>query len=109
LKPPRVHECPACGFRPERQPGVASEDGELVEITNSKTKLTTVIEKQSWYSQLLHIERARGYKRGWADNQYRHKFGVWPRCFSLVTAEPTPEVLNYVKSRLIAFAKRRAA
>jgi superfamily II DNA or RNA helicase len=109
LKPPKVHECPACGFRPVRQSGIDTEEGELVEITRQNKERTTASEKQSWYSQLLHIERARGYKRGWAANQYRNKFGAWPRGLNEVSAEPGGEVLNFVKSRLIAFAKRRAA
>jgi len=109
LKPAKVHMCPSCGFKPERQPGVEVEEGELIEITGSKKAPMTVAEKQSWYSQFLHIQRARGYKRGWAGNLYRQKFGSWPRGLSEVTTEPTGVVENYVKSRQIAFAKRRAA
>jgi hypothetical protein len=108
LKPPRVNVCPACGFKAERQPGVESEEGELVEITGPKMGPLTVADKQSWYSQLLHIQRTRGYKSGWAGNYYRQKFGSWPRGLSEVTTEPSGEVLNYVKSRFIAFAKGRA-
>jgi hypothetical protein len=88
---------------------IITEEGDLVEITTPKTKLITVAEKQSWYSQLRHIGQARGYRSGWADNQYKHKFGEWPRGLNGMTAEPTGEVLNYVRSRQIAFAKRRVA
>jgi superfamily II DNA or RNA helicase len=109
VKPAKAHICPACGFKPERQSGIESIDGDLIEITAAGRAVIGRAEKQSWYSQLLHIERARGYKSGWAANQYRQKFGAWPRGLSEVTTDPTGEVLNYVKSRLIAFAKRRAA
>jgi superfamily II DNA or RNA helicase len=109
LKPPKVDECPACGFKPVRQSGMEPEDGALVEITRPTKNGVTAAEKQSWYSQLLQIERARGYKRGWAGHQYRHKFGDWPRGLNDTVLEPTGEVLNYIKSRQIAFAKRRAA
>ncbi len=108
LKPAKVPICPACGFKPERQTSVEMQEGELVELRGG-TKEPTKAEKQYWYSQLVQIGRNRGFKHGWAANQYRQKFGAWPRGISEVPAEPTPEVLNYVKSRMIAYAKRQAA
>ena len=108
LKPAKVLVCPACGFKPERQAAVDAVDGELVEVRGAK-KAFSQAEKQSWYSQLLQIGRERGYKAGWVANQYREKFGVWPRGVCEMPAEPTAEVRNFVKSRMIAYAKRRAA
>jgi DNA repair protein RadD len=105
IKPAKIRTCPACGFEPERQPNVEMKDGELVQI-RGETRLITTAEKQHWYSQLLHIERSRGYKRGWAAHQYRQKFKIWPRGLLEVQLEPAPQVLNWIKSRLIAFKEK---
>src|SRR5690606_5541450 len=40
LKPPKARECPHCGFVPERFSEIETEDGELVEITRSKPKVS---------------------------------------------------------------------
>lgn len=109
LRPAKVTKCPACGFKAERQCEVEVEDGELVEfgaVASAKVKVSTA-EKQAWYSMLLKIADDRGYKPGWSANQYRQRFSTWPRGLSELRANPSPEVSNYVKSRMIAYAKGR--
>ena len=106
LKPPKVAQCPSCGFKPEPRTDVEHEDGELSELT-PKRKQVDKATKQLWYSGFLRVAQERGYKKGWAANQYRQKFGVWPRGLDEYSTEPTPEVRNYVKASLIRFAKRR--
>lgn len=108
LKPPKVRDCPVCGFQPDRQSGIVCEDGELFEMTPARAKADRA-EKQRWYSMLWHIARSRGYQSGWVSNKYREKFGVWPRDLSGHVIEPTADVWRWVKSRQIAFAKRTAA
>jgi superfamily II DNA or RNA helicase len=112
LKPPKVHECPACGFRPERTSKIEEEDGELVEVTRAKVKADKA-EKQSWHAQLRSISQARGYASGWVANTYRKRFGVWPRGLDEYrTAPPSQEVRNFVLGMNIRFKKgqeRRAA
>lgn len=103
MKPPKVHACPSCGFKAERQSDVEVEAGELVQIRVRRR------DKQSVYSQLLYIALERGYKTGWAANQYRKKFGRWPRGLSDHCIEPTPEIASWVKSQQIRYAKRRVA
>ena len=49
----------------------------------------------------------RPYSRGWASHKYREFFGVWPQGLRDVPATPTQELLNWIKSRDIAFAKGR--
>lgn len=107
LKPPKVSACPSCGFKPERQSTVEVEEGELVAIAPSKAKVTQA-DKQAWYSQLLHIQRDRKRSAGWVAHSYRDKFGVWPRGLAETPATPSPEVIGFVKSKDIRFAKRRA-
>lgn len=98
--------CPACGHDRKPFSGIEYVEGELVELT-PKAKAPTMEEKQVFFSGLLWIARDRGYKSGWAANQYREKFKVWPRGLSEIPSPPTQSVQNYVKSRAIAWAKRR--
>jgi hypothetical protein len=56
------------------------------------------------------IGEERAYKPTWAAVQYKEKFGAWPQWgASPRPIEPTPEVRSWVRSRLIAYAKRRVA
>ena len=105
VKPPKVHACPSCGFAPERQSNVETIDGDLVK--QDRRKPITKDTKQHVFSQLLFIERQRAYRHGWAANQYRSIFEVWPRGLNEVPATPTQEILNKVKANQIAYSKRR--
>jgi len=107
MKPAKVHVCPKCGFAPERQSDVATVEGELVK--QERKKPITKDAKQHVYSQLLFIEQHRGYRYGWAANQYRSIFDVWPRGLNEVTATPSQEVLNKVRANQIAYSKRKEA
>lgn len=104
MRPAGVHACPKCGFAPERRSDVETVDGQLVK--QERKKPVTKDAKQHVFSQLLFIERKRGYRHGWAANQYRSMFDVWPRGLNEVVATPTQEVLNKVRANQIAFAKR---
>jgi DNA repair protein RadD len=65
------------------------------------------IEKDLWHGALIKISRQKGYKPGWAAHKFREKFGVWPTLNHPPEREPTVEIINWVKSRNIAFAKAR--
>lgn len=106
LKPPKTHECPVCGFKPEKRSEIKEEAGELVEVTRGKIK-AGMDEKQSWLSQLNVIAKEKGYKRGWVANTYRKKFGVWPRGLNdWLEEKPTATVRNYVLGMNIRYSKR---
>jgi DNA repair protein RadD len=109
LKPPRTSVCPACGFKAEAIDTVGVVDGELVEITgHKKTETASKTEKATFYAQLLWYAESRGYSNGWAAHKFREKYEVWPNSFKDVsTAQPTPEVLSWIKSRQIAWAKSK--
>lgn len=102
-----VHVCPSCNFAPTRQSDVEVAEGELVKIDRKGKRPATHDVKQHVYSQLLHVASARGYRPGWAANQYRARFGVWPRGLRDVPAAPTDELLGWLKSQAIRFAKAR--
>jgi DNA repair protein RadD len=105
VRPAGVHACPSCGFAPTRQSDVEVAEGELVKIDRKTKKPATPDRKQHVYSQLLQVCRAKGYRPGWAANQYREFFGVWPRSLRDVEAAPSTEVLNWLKSQRIRFSK----
>ena len=92
--------CPRCGFVAQRPPKpMAHADGELQKIKGTRD------EKQRFFSELLYLCEERGYKEGWAANQYRAKFGVWPRGLDSEPIQPRPETRSWVKSRQIRYAK----
>ena len=105
VRPAGVHVCPSCGFAPTRQSDVQVAAGELVKLDRKGKKPATHDVKQHVYSQLLHVASARGYRPGWAANKYRARFGVWPRGLRDVPAAPTGELLGWLKSQQIRFAK----
>jgi hypothetical protein len=65
------------------------------------------IEKDLWHGTLVKIGRQKGHKPGWAAHKFREKFGRWPTLSYPPEREPTVEILNWVRSRQIAFAKAR--
>lgn len=108
LKPPKVRECPHCGFVPERSSDIETEDGELIEITAQPRKIT-MQDKQAFWSMALWLDRERGKSGRLAKALYKSKFGVWPRSLSDHPAEPDMAFMAYEKSRRIAYAKRQGA
>jgi DNA repair protein RadD len=110
LKPPRMSECPACGFKAEAVDNTQVAEGDLVEITGGKKlgEAASKDEKAAFYAQLMGHAQARGYSSGWAAHKFREKFDVWPNDYrNLPAMEPTPKVRSWIKSRQIAWAKSK--
>lgn len=102
-----MKRCPACGKeRPPRMALVEQIDGEMVALNHSAASRN---EKQDVYAQLRHIALERGYKEGWAAHKFKERFGVWPRGLEDIAKPPTQALMNWVRSRQIAYAKRRVA
>jgi DNA repair protein RadD len=100
--------CPNCGFLPKRPAEyMAHVEGNLGLVTNGKAK-AGVFDPAEWHAMLTHIAEQRGYKPGWIAHKFKEKFGFWPTRRYVPAIEPSPEVLSWVRSRNIAFAKRRA-
>jgi superfamily II DNA or RNA helicase len=97
--------CPACGFEYPRRAVPEHVAGALVELTNTASAGRD--EKQQFWSELLAYREERGYAPGWAAHKYREKFGVWPRGLSNVQDNPSQKTLNWIRSRQIAWSKRR--
>lgn len=109
-----ARRCPNCGHEmiPPKQ-AIPVHQADLQEIERSQRKQNrewTKREKGEFFGGLKRIAQERGYKPGWAANQYRAKFGVWPNAVKdHPPIKPSDDVLGWVKHQQIKFAKRRAA
>jgi superfamily II DNA or RNA helicase len=106
LKPAGVHQCPACGWKPERQSTIECADGELVQV-RGKPRVATREEKQRFWGGLLWHADSKGYREGWAARQYREKFGVWPRGLFDQPEHPNEDVRKFILAGQIRYAKSR--
>lgn len=104
--------CPSCGT--DRMPfkqEVEHAEGKLKKLTGKQQKQADLdsLGKQYVYSSLLAYCETRGYKKGWAANQYREMFGVWPRGLVEIACEPHPLVRSWVinKARRYAFVRAK--
>jgi superfamily II DNA or RNA helicase len=103
VKPAGIHICPSCGFAPERQSDVVVGDGSLVLVSGKERRVDTAT-KQRFFSGLLWYCEQRGYRPGWASNQYRQKFGVWPaNTLMHRSMPPAPEVRSWVTASMIRY------
>jgi DNA repair protein RadD len=112
LKPPKLLICPCCGFKPEPQCKVVNQNGELVELSSRNVaKPQTQQELIIFYAELRAIAQERGYKPGWAAQQYRTRFGSFPPWSwnQGPTCTPSAATRSWVKSRQIAYARARAS
>ena len=78
--------------------------GEMVELEG---KAITIADKQKFYSELIYMTQTRGYKEGWAAWKFKEKFGVFPRSLQKVPTTPSLTTLSWLKSRAIAYSKRK--
>jgi DNA repair protein RadD len=103
--------CPHCGFLPQRPPKpIVFKDGDLSLVnrtTRAATNISDPSERLRWHQMLVHIAQQRGYKPGWVGHKFKEKFGIWPALRAVTPREPTPEVLAWVRSRNIAYAKAK--
>ena len=106
--------CFHCGFLPQRPPrAVSFLDGDLALVNCAKHTDGNNYgpsERARWHAMLIHIGDERGYKVGWAAHKYKEKFDAFPAWGpSPNPMAPTAEVRSWVRSRMIAYAKRRVA
>jgi DNA repair protein RadD len=103
--------CPACGFMPKRPAEfIATTAGDLGLVEGRRAQAVKYDDaaRAQWHGMLTAIARERNYKPGWANANYKEKFGAWPPWGSNpAPIEPTPEVRSWVRSRIIAYAKAK--
>lgn len=98
--------CPNCGSILGKDLGPKAVQGELVAI-GKKEKKPEKDEKQSFYSQALGLEFERNYRKGYAANLYRKKFGVWPSRLIEVTAFPSRKVREFAREQALEYRKQK--
>jgi superfamily II DNA or RNA helicase len=99
--------CTHCGFLPRRRgEAVVFKDGDL-ELFDRRatTPAFGPLDRETWHGMLAHIAQSRGYKSGWVGFKFKEKFGSWPPTRNVDPIPPAPEVLSWVRSRNIAWAK----
>jgi superfamily II DNA or RNA helicase len=105
--------CWSCGWMPApRARSIDFAEGELGLVIGGKVRAPeyTAGDRERWHAMLAHIAEERGYQRGWVAHQFKQKFGTWPAWgFTPEPIPPSAEVRSWVRSRMIAFAKRRSA
>jgi DNA repair protein RadD len=102
--------CPACGHMSELYgKAVLATDTELAEINRKgrKERVWSMAEKQDFYSELLWWANEKGYKPGWAANQYRQRLGVWPNQLHKRMKGTSHATQSWIRSRQIAYAKMK--
>lgn len=100
--------CPSCGHVYKRKQSLKHAPGTLHEVAGAaKPAGPTRQDMREFYAQLNHIALEKGYLTGWVANKFKDKFGSWPDYKDAVVMQPTPEVLRWVKSRQIAFARAK--
>jgi DNA repair protein RadD len=104
LMPKGERRCPECGHVIE-VPKVRVGDGDLVELSRTKV---TMLNQQSWFSQLLWIAEQHGHEDGWVAHTFRRKFGQWPRDLDKIANHAGTKVRRYVRHQLISYAKTRS-
>ena len=101
--------CAHCGFLPKRRPdAIIFADGELARVDRKGNPINSSDphERMRWHAMLSHIAGERGYKSGWVSHKYKEKFGTWPPVSRPIPpVKPSLEVLSWVRSRNIAYAK----
>jgi DNA repair protein RadD len=114
LKPAKVHTCPHCGFKPEKQSEIEHAQGELAELSAGEkrkaalNRKTSVAEKTQFLSELKTWAVQKGYGDGWAAHKYRAKFGVWPDKIHAAPGAPvSDETKKFIIAQQIRFAKRQ--
>ncbi|MGV7962014.1 DEAD/DEAH box helicase [Photorhabdus tasmaniensis] len=110
MKPVGVYVCPKCGFKPLSGEDVEVDRSRGLKKLNGKDRVYSKAERQSWWSQIKYYQRQRANQGkpisdGWCAHTFRSKFSEWPDGLNDHPVEITPEVNNFIKWTLIAYAK----
>lgn len=102
--------CSHCGFVHARKNDVVSIAGNMTELSlvPKQAKYSPEFMKD-FYAQLIGHAQEKGHNPGVSYHHYVKKFKVEPPALRPAAKAPSPEVLSWIKSRQIAFAKMRKA
>lgn len=116
LKPRSMLKCPNCGHEEILKSNLMENDGDLIEVSagsirakKKKFELSTP-EKIKFLAELKAMAIQRGYKLGWAANQYKQRVGTWPAdTFQDVAPAKivSPDTALWVRAQQIRWAKSK--
>lgn len=102
--------CSHCGFVRVKRNEVVAVAGEMTELKLvAKAEKYSIEYKTDFYAQLIGYCEEKGQNPGAAYHRYIEKFGVGPAMLKPAAKSPSAELCSWIKSRQIAFAKRRKA
>jgi superfamily II DNA or RNA helicase len=102
--------CSHCGFVRARKNDVIALAGEMTELSLVPKKEKYSAEyKEDFYAQLIGWCLDNNRKPGMAFFKYQEKFGVQPSMAKPAAKAPGPDVVRWMRSRQIAYAKARRA
>jgi DNA repair protein RadD len=112
--PHKAKQCPACGEPVLATTMVRTAEGDLIELGSLRSGAIepTIAEQAAFYGELRWTATVRGYAPGWCGHKFKERFGIWPNAWQVRTAsprEPSLKTKNWLRSRAIAFAKRKSA
>ncbi len=100
------HECPACGFKPEKREDVEVRDGELYEIGTQTRPRWSREGVRTLYAELLGHAQLKGFKKGWAWHTCKEFTGTAPRdTRQIEPMHPSSRTLGIIKHMRIKKAK----
>lgn len=115
VQPKGATECPFCGHVPEvriRSRQISTAAGHLSEYQAADPNDPALL---LFYSELMSYATIKGYKPGWAWHKFKEKTGqnppqAWKGCLTHFTLDRIRgETMSWIRSRNIAWAKRRKA
>lgn len=103
--PAKAKCCPICNWKPDPVQEIVMKKGALKLLRH--TAAPTKADKQSLYSQFVHVAIERKKKLGWADHLFKDLTGHFPRGLDPIPEEPSEDIRKFVLSKLIRFSKGR--
>jgi superfamily II DNA or RNA helicase len=100
----------SCGYEVPREVELKDDGSILEEIKDAKraNRLVSGEAKARFFGDLVQIGNERGYKRGWAMNKYRERFGVYPNKITPVIAEKAhQDTLNWITHSNIKWSRSK--
>jgi DNA repair protein RadD len=100
--------CPNCKAKRTPKSVVKHKEGEMFAVDSRASAEAELAQKKAFYAGLLTYGQEKGYKDGWAANQFKEKFKDWPNHPSIRNVAPGPvpiEVKNHLLSKNIRRAK----
>jgi superfamily II DNA or RNA helicase len=109
---PSARVCDQCGAVRAVKTDVRHIDGELIEFGSLRSGMVepTIAEKAIFHAELRGFAAGKEYREGWVAHKFKERFGAWPNDFRIKSGPPRSPSLqtrNWIKSRQIAFARRR--